>query len=888
MKRISWFYRLLLTLYPPRFRRAFGEEAIRQLELDLREAGGGNSIRSTITRGLHLIGFAVSGIQERFVSVRPSGERPARREGYVNSVLLDLRFALRTLRMRPGFTIAAVVTLALGVGANTAVFSVLRTVLLKPFQYSEPDRLVTVWTPQIGYGFNPLSGADWLDFRDASGSFEAWGVYQMASINLSGDEDPVRVMGVSLTADLLRALGTVPARGRLFTKEETEDPVARVAIVSDGLWRSRFGADPDLMGQEILINREGWTVIGILPEGFRFPGWQSLAEPGVLIPLSLGVTATDRGSYYLRVIGRLRDGLSLESAGEELNTIAARLAETYPHTNYRRIARVIPLRDIVLGNSASRLWILLGVAGVVLLIACANLAGLIMSRNAGRSLEMAVRASMGAGRSRLVRQMLTESLAVALIGGAVGLVLAWWGTGMLRGAVAGSLPRADQLRIDALVVLFAFGVTLVTGILFGIMPALKISGMNLERAFREGTGGTMTVGRSRAHFLSAMIVAQFALTFVLADAAALMLKSLWHATDSRELHEPRQVLIAGYMYAQERGDEDILPDPFLERVLERLRGLPGVRSAGASTRLPLLGGWSAEILAEGQEYDPEIDRGIVDMVCVSRGYFEAVGITLLQGRDLLPEDFEAGQLGVVVNRTFAERSWPGESPLGKRIRANAENPWFEAVVVGMVEDVRQNGLESRANSGVYLPFFPPFTPNRWIVLRAVGDPMALVPALRRELAELDPHLPLTQVFTGADLYDLMAAQRRLTTRLIGLFALVALSLVAAGTYGVMTFLVRQRTHEMGVRVALGANRGGVLRLVLGRSVRLALVGIALGLLGTVMASDIVGSLLYGVAPLEPPFLVGAVLFLLLVAVGAAAVPALRAVRIDPVEVMRVG
>jgi putative ABC transport system permease protein len=385
-----------------------------------------------------------------------------------------------------------------------------------------------------------------------------------------------------------------------------------------------------------------------------------------------------------------------------------------------------------------------------------------------------------------------------------------------------------------------------------------------------------------------MIVAQFALTFVLADAAALMLKSLWHATDSRELHEPRQVLIAGYMYAQERGDEDILPDPFLERVLERLRGLPGVRSAGASTRLPLLGGWSAEILAEGQEYDPEIDRGIVDMVCVSRGYFEAVGITLLQGRDLLPEDFEAGQLGVVVNRTFAERSWPGESPLGKRIRANAENPWFEAVVVGMVEDVRQNGLESRANSGVYLPFFPPFTPNRWIVLRAVGDPMALVPALRRELAELDPHLPLTQVFTGADLYDLMAAQRRLTTRLIGLFALVALSLVAAGTYGVMTFLVRQRTHEMGVRVALGANRGGVLRLVLGRSVRLALVGIALGLLGTVMASDIVGSLLYGVAPLEPPFLVGAVLFLLLVAVGAAAVPALRAVRIDPVEVMRVG
>jgi predicted permease len=887
MKRIPWFYRLLLILYPPRFRRAFGQEAIRQLELDMGEVAGAGSVRSFVNGALNLIGFATAGIEERFASLRRSAERRGPREGYVNSLLLDLRFAFRTLVKNPGFTVVAVVTLALGVGANTAVFSVLRTVLLRPFPYPEPDRLMTVWTPQSGYPTNPLSGADWLDFREASKSFETWGVYQMASLNLSGDEDPVRVIGVSLSADLLRALGTVPARGRLFTKEETEDPVARVAIVSDGLWRSRFGADPDLMGREILINREGLTVIGILPEGFRFPGWQSLAEPDVLIPLSLGMTATDRGSYYLSVIGRLREGVSLESADDELNMIAARLAEAYPETNDRRIARIIPLRDIVLGDSASRLWILLGVAGVVLLIACANLAGLLMSRNAGRKVEMAVRVSMGAGRSRLVRQMLTESLAVALIGGVSGLILAWWGVGLLREAAAGSLPRADQLRIDTLVVLFTFGVALLTGVIFGIMPALRTSGTDLEGAFREGAR-TMTVGRSRARFLGAMIVAQFALTFVLADAAALMLRSLWRATDSSELREPQQVLVAGYLAVQERSEEIILPDPFLERLLERLRGLPGVRSAGASTRLPLLYGWSTEVLAEGQEYDPEVDRGIVDVVCASPGYFEAMGISLLRGRGLLPEDMGEGHLGVVVDRSFAKRSWPGESPIGKRIRANSATPWFEAVVVGVVEDVRQNGLESRANPGVYLPFFPPFTQDRWIVLRAEGNPIALVPALRRELSGLDPHLPLTQIFTGADLYDRMAAQRRLTTRLIGLFALVALFLVAAGTYGVMTFLVRQQTHEMGVRVALGANRGGVVRLVLGRSVRLALVGIALGLLGAVMASDIVGSLLYGVAPLEPTFLIGAVLFLLLVAVGAAFGPALRAVRIDPVEVMRVG
>jgi predicted permease len=300
----------------------------------------------------------------------------------------------------------------------------------------------------------------------------------------------------------------------------------------------------------------------------------------------------------------------------------------------------------------------------------------------------------------------------------------------------------------------------------------------------------------------------------------------------------------------------------------------------------LEGGWTAEILAEGQEYDPAIDRGYVHMVCASPGYFDAMGIGLLRGRDFLPQDAERGHLGVLVNRRFAQQSWPGENAVGKRIRANSATPWFEATVVGVVDDVRQNGLESQAERGVYLPFFPAFAPNRWIALRSEGEPTALVPALRRQLAELDPHLPLNRVFTAEELYGIVATKRRLTTQLIGLFALVALSLVAAGTYGVMAFLVRQRTHEMGVRVALGASRGGVVRLVLGRSLRLALVGIVLGLIGAIVASDIVGSLLYGVGPLDPSFLIGAALFLVLVAVTASAVPALRAVRVDPVEVMR--
>jgi predicted permease len=811
--------------------------------------------------------------------------RDVRGARILDDLLQDLRYTIRGLRRRFGFTTVTVITLALGIGANTAIFSVLRTVVLKPFPYEEPDRLVTVWTPQIGYTYNPLSAPDWLDYREASESFEAWGVYLMGGVNVSGDAVPERVMGVRLTAGLLQALGAVAAQGRLFTEGETEDPVARVVVVSDGLWRSRFGADPDLIGREVLINRESWTVIGILSGDFRFPGWESLSEPDLLIPLSIGVTVTQRGSYYLRAVGRLRDGVSMARAEEELNVIAARLAEAYPETNDRRIVRVIPLREIVLGDSGSRLWILLGVTGVVLLIACTNVAGLFMARNAGRNVEMAVRASMGAGRRRLLRQMLTESLVLALIGGTAGVLLAWWGIGMLSGVVQGTLPRVDQLRIDTLVVLFATGLALFTGVLFGIVPALTTSTVDLSSTFREGAR-SVTAGRSRARFLGAMIVAQFALTFVLADAAALMLRSLWQATGSRELREPGQVLIAGYMSERERGEEIILPDPFLERLRERLQVLPGVRSVGVSTRLPLEGGWTAEILAEGQEYDPAIDRGYVHMVCASPGYFDAMGIGLLRGRDFLPQDAERGHLGVLVNRRFAQQSWPGENAVGKRIRANSATPWFEATVVGVVDDVRQNGLESQAERGVYLPFFPAFAPNRWIALRSEGEPTALVPALRRQLAELDPHLPLNRVFTAEELYGIVATKRRLTTQLIGLFALVALSLVAAGTYGVMAFLVRQRTHEMGVRVALGASRGGVMRLVLGRSLRLALVGIVLGLIGAIVASDIVGSLLYGVGPLDPSFLIGAALFLVLVAVTASAVPALRAVRVDPVEVMR--
>jgi predicted permease len=827
-------------------------------------------------------------VRSKLIETGSRSQRRARHRLLLQGLAQDIRLSLRLLRKRPAFAAVVILTLALGIGANSAIFSVLRAVVLQPLPYPEPDRLVTVWTPQIGYSFNPLSAPDWLDYREQSRSFEAWGVFQPESVNLSGQGDPERVEGIRLSAGVPEALGITAARGRLLTAEEAEDPSARVAVVSHNLWERRFGSDPDLLGKKVLINREPWTVVGILPEGFRFPDWQRLTTPDLLIPISLRTEEADRGSYYLRAIGRLRDGLSAEQAQEELEGIAARLEDIYPQTNARRTARVVPLRNIVLGDSPRHLWILLGATGFVLLLACANVGGLLLSRNAGRSVEMAVRTSMGAGRGRLVRQMLTESLFLALLGGGAGLLLAWWGSGVLARFVPRSLPRGSEAGIDGLVVLVTLGITLLTSLLAGVLPALATSVARLRDTLHEAPR-TTTLGQPRGRLLGGMIVVQVALTFVLADGAALMLQSLWQATGIRELRAPEQILVAGYLQPPREGEELLLPDPFLEQLMERVRSLPGVSAAGASARLPFQGsGWSNDLLPEGREYDPEADVPPTHMTPVSPGYFQAMGIDLLRGRDLRVSDLGEGSVGVVVNQAYADRSWPGENPLGKRIRDNdPAHPWLDAVVVGAVENIRQYGLESPAEPEVYLPFFPFFQPNRWITLRTEGDPRTLVPALRQALAELDPDRPLTQVFTGADLYDFLSEERRITTLLIGIFALVALSLVAAGTYGVMGFMVEQRTQELGIRMALGANRVNLVWRVLRAGLALAARGIAMGVLGLLGLSGVVQSLLFRAEALSPTVMVVTASALALVSILASGLPAARASRADPVETMRV-
>jgi len=807
------------------------------------------------------------------------------RGNLMESTIQDLRLALRAFVRNPGVAAVIVVTLALGIGANTAIFSVLNTVLLKPLPFPELDRLVTVWTPQQGYTRNPLCDADWIDLRDGSKSFEYWGPYLPESFNLSGDEVPERVRGVSVTPGVLRALGTVPSQGHLFTQSDMQDPSRGTVLVSERLWKTRYASDPDFVGRVIRIDGAGRTVIGILPEDFRFPGRQSLREPEVLLPLYLDETDLERGSYFLSVLGRLREDVPIEAARIELGTIAARLEEAYPETNRDRIVEVFRLKDEVLGDSESRVWTLLGITGIVLLIACTNVASVLLARNAARGAEMAVRVSMGAGRGRLVRQLLTESLVFSVVGGTAGLLLAWWGIGLLRGTTAANLPRIAEVQIDMAVVLFTYGVALLTGVLFGILPALTTSRTNLTVGLGRQSR-TVASTRSQSRFLGMLIVGQFALTFVLANAAGLLVRSLWNVTDSRELHQPGKALLAGYLTPREESDEILTPDPFLDRLLERLKDMPGVVSTGATSRLPLLGGWTAGVLSDCQEYDSNADRGYVNVICATPGYIDAIGMTILQGRDLANQDLDAGNPGVLVNRSLASSLWSGENPIGRRIRANSPSPWFEASVVGVVDDVKQEGLERPVNASMIIPFFPPFQADRWVVLRTEGDPKTLVSGLREQLALLDPHLPLTRVLTGTELYDLLAEDRRFTTRVIGLFALVALCLVTAGTYGVMAFLVRRRTHELGIRAALGAGQTAVMGMVITKSLYLAGAGILIGLLGAFLTSSVLGNLLFGVSPLDPMFLSGATMFMLVLATGAAAIPAIRAVRIDPVEVMR--
>jgi len=812
---------------------------------------------------------------------------------FIEGLARDLRLALRQAARRPGFTLLIMLTLAVGIGANVAIFSVMKGLILRSLPYPEPERVVAIWeTPPEGRYYQPFAAPDYFDMREQNHSLKEMGVFRFNWINLAGDQEPVRVYGVAGTASTLRALGVQPRIGRLFTDDEEFDGSHHVAVLSDRLWKRQYGAAPDIIGSRVQVNGESFTVVGVMPQDYEFPRpWSSMTdEPELWIPIVLPRDGSQRGWHYLAAVGRLEDGVTVERAEADLLAIADRLAEAYPNTNAQVQVWIDPLMRRSLGGVRSFLLLLLGVVGLVLLIACANVASMLLARGMTRSTELAIRASMGAARRRLVRQLLTESMLLSALGGLAGLVIAYWGVGAIKGLIPATVPRVDGVQIDSGVLVFAVGVTVMTGLVFGLAPALFASRTNLVEALKEGRGGREG-GRKNNRILGSLVVGQLAVAFILANGAALLVVSYLGVLSIPRGFDTERVLVAGLPLNGPGYEETHQRVAFWDRLIERIEGMPGVEHAAATNKLPLMGGNNGWVLVGGETYDPEARRPLVEFSYVSPSYLDAMGITLLSGRKLDPRDAASADTAseriALVNQAFVDRYWPGESALGRRVRQNNDPPDWTATVVGVVENVRQWGLEYPPLPEMYFPHSVQLWTYTRLTVRAAGDPLALVPSMRNAVHEIDSQIPLSGISTMDDVLKGSAGRRRFLMLLVSLFAVTALVLVMAGIYGVMSYYVSQRTHEIGVRVALGADRANIFRLFLSQGSRLILMGMAIGLVGELMSSLVMRSMVFGISPFHPVFLAGGALFMTVVALAAIATPVFRATLVDPNEALRV-
>ena len=812
----------------------------------------------------------------------------------------DLRYAFRGLRQRPGFTLVAVLTLALGIGANTAIFSVVNGVLLRPLPYERPERLAMIWGHRQQEPLAELSVPEYWDLRERTHAFADVAAFADGNINLTGTGTPERIGAGYFTANATALLGVAPALGRGFTAEEDLPGGPPVVLLSDGLWRRRFGADPEVIGRVLILDDTPTTVIGVMPPEFQLPTHYAGAPKELWAPMRFdpAIDRGVRGWHFFEVVGRLRDGVALDAASAETSTLMRGMLATYP-TEYTSDfdGSATAVSQAVVGDVRPALLVLLGAVALLLLIACANVAGLLLARSEVRQREIALRTALGAGRSRLVRQLLTESVLLALAGGLVGLLLAAWGVRGLVLAAPSSVPRLDSIDIDPRVLGYTAGVTLLTGILFGLAPALHAVRGDLTGALTDG-GRAGTTGRGRQRIRQALVAGQVAVALVLVTGAGLLVQSFLRLRQVDPGFVPERLLTARVELSPVRYQANDVRRRFYENLLERLRSIPGVRSAAAARALPMtgrleIGDWS--FILEGQASSPPLpgDWHPADWQVVSPGYFETMGIPVLQGRDFGATDRLGAPGAVIVNRTLARQVWPDGDALGRRVLlggGDADSVW--RTVVGIVGDVRHRGLTASPRPEMFLPYaqFPAGTANApssmHVVLRTAGEPSALATALGAAVAALDPDVPLSGVQTMESAMGSWAAERRLIMLLVSGFALVALALGSVGIYGVMAHLVAHREREIGVRMALGALPGQILGLVVSQSAWLVGVGILAGTAGALAVTRLLTGLLFQVRPTDPLTLIGTALVLVVAAAGATLVPALRAVRTDPAHALR--
>jgi putative ABC transport system permease protein len=812
-------------------------------------------------------------------------------------LLQDIRYALRGMRRAPGFTTAAVLTLALGMGATTAIFSVIRAVLLSPLPYSEPDRRVMIWSRWDAFDKTWVSDGELMDYRRLVPSLESVAAWDSGEANVTGGgSDPARVGMAAVTANTFSTLGARVLAGRVFTEDEDRAGGAPVAVLSYGLWQSRYGGDPGVIDRVIELDGVARRVVGVMPRGFALPTdfTVAAAEPSqVWIPLQLDPVPESHGNHSFYAAAMLARGATAAGATAELKALAANLTRqgVYP-PEMRFEAFAVPVEKEIRGGARQALVLVFGAVLFLLLMACANVANLLLARAEGRSREISVRAAIGAGKAGLTRQLLTESLVLACAGGALGLVFAWAGVRVIAAQGAAGLPALAPLGIEPRMMLFAAGLSILTTFLFGFAPALQTLRLNLNDALRDSAAST-SAGLRRQGIRGALAAVQMALAVLLLLGAGLMLRSLDALMRIDLGFEPEHVLTlqvrppeAGYAKP-----ESVVA--LYRTLLERVRNLPGVQAAGIVRSLPLaseLGDWGLRV--EG--YVPPAGRGAKgDWQVVSDGAFEALGERLVRGRALTAADTADVLPVVLVNETFVQTYWPGQDPIGRRIRMGSDTPRPWMTVVGVLKNERHNGVTAIVKEKFYVPYaqFPASrggdaARGMTLVVRTAGDPMSLAGPIRAEVRRIDPNLPIANLRPMTAVVDTSLATPRLTGSLLSIFAGVALLLAGVGVAGVLSYLVSRRRREIGIRLALGASRANVVALVVRRGVAYAAAGIGAGALAALFLTRLMAGLLYGVAPRDPLTFAAVIAILLAIAVAASAIPALRASRVDPLEALR--
>ena len=799
----------------------------------------------------------------------------------------DLRYGARMLGKNPGFTLAAVLTLALGIGANTAIFTVTSALLLRPFPYRDAQQLLSVDAKDesTDYGGTLLR---YELLRDHSRSFQAVAVWTNDNFNLTGRGQPVQVPIARVSPNFFSMLGVAPELGRSFTEEEGRPEGKFVVMLSNAFWHSRFGGDPNMVGQTVTLDGTPHTVVGVLPAGLQFPfvGQADIWTPRYFELTLMPAVRLRMGVGYLSILARLRPGATLGRAQAELDVLNRAYRQqnpAAPDAGSGVVMKAEPLRNLVVAGVRGKLLMLSAAVALVLLIACANVASLLLSRALGRRREIAVRTALGASRGTLVRQLLTESMLLALMAGGLGICLSWLSTRGLLAWGAGQLPQGIPIALDGGVLLFTLLISLVTGLLFGMFPALQLSRADLHTTLRE-EGRSSTAGHSRAQATSLLVIGQVALSLLLLIGAGLLLRSFGRLLQTDPGFDASRVLTMNVSLPTVKYAKPEQQIAFFDEMLRRVSALPGVRSAAISAAQPLTYKRVTPVLPEGQANVPLAQRPFVDIEAVSPQWFETLRVPLRAGRFFTPADNAQAPKVVIVNHTFARRFWPGQNPLGKHITiGRGKDP---AEVVGVSADVKNRGLAQEPQPQLYLPF--PQLPwgNMYLLVRTAVPPLSMAAAVRAQIAAVDPDQPVTDVQTAAELMDSSRAQPRFTMLLLGAFSGAALALAVIGIYGVLAYSVAQRRHELGIRVALGAERADILRLVVRQGLMLALAGVGIGLIAALLLTRLMTSLLYRVGAYDLATFALAPLVFLAIALIASYLPALRATRIDPMEALR--